>query len=155
MSAKYSSTSASRTLTSRQRGIIKMLAKTAGSPIPVGAISEKLNVSSRTVLRELPAIEQWMNENDFTFIRKPGVGLSIEEDPESVRLLLELLDIRPLRQDYSQKERRRQILGELLFVREPVKSSVFLNRFQISEGTLAKDLDALEEWLSAYQVHIL
>lgn len=155
MTARYSNVPSSRTLTSRQREIVRLLAKTAGSPVPVGAVSEKLGVSSRTVLRELPAIENWLEENDFTFIRKPGVGLSIEEDPEAIRLLEELLDIGPSRPDYSQKERRRQILGELLFVREPVKSSTFLSRFQISEGTLAKDLDALEEWLAAYQVHIL
>lgn len=155
MSANNTSTSSSHTLTSRQCEIVRALTKTAGKPVPVGAISEKLGVSSRTILRELPAIEKWLFENDFTFIRKPGVGLSIEEDPEAIELLEELLNMKPSRPDYSQKERRRLILGELLFVREPVKSNVFLSRFQISEGTLAKDLDALETWLSAYQVHIL
>lgn len=155
MSANISDKSSSRTLTARQREIIRLLAKTAGDPIPVGAISEKLNVSSRTVLRELPDIERWLSENDFTFIRKPGVGLMLEEDPEAVRLLEELLGLAKPRADYSQKERRRQILGELLFVREPVKSYVFLSRFHISEGTLARDLDALEEWLGAFQVKVL
>ncbi len=147
--------SASHTLTIRQQDIVRILAKTARTPIPVGAISEKLGVSSRTILRELPAIEHWLNENDFTFIRKPGVGLVIEEEPESVQLLEELLGLGQPHTDYSQKERRRQILGELLFVREPVKSYVFLSRFHISEGTLAKDLDALSEWLSTFQVRIL
>lgn len=147
--------SSSRTLTARQQDIVKILAKTAGNPVPIGAISEKLKVSSRTILRELPVIEQWLDENDFTFIRKPGVGLSIEEDPQSIQLLLELLGLSKSQPDYSQKERRRQILGELLSVREPVKSYVFSSRFHISEGTLAKDLDALEEWLSTYQVKIL
>lgn len=155
MAAEYTGTTSSRTLTSRQREIVRILTKTAGNPIPVGAVSEKLGISSRTILRELPAIENWLKENDFTFIRKPGVGLSIEEEPEAIQLLEELLDIKPSRPYYNQKERRRQILGELLFLREPVKSTVFLTRFQISEGTLSKDLDALEEWLSAYQVHIL
>ena len=154
MSTDFSSASSSHTLTARQRDIVRILAKTAGKPVPVGAVSEKLNVSSRTILRELPAIEHWLDENDFTFIRKPGVGLSIEVGPESIQLLVVLLDIGPAWSYISQKERRRQILGELLFVREPVKSTVFLSRFQISEGTLAKDLDALEEWLSGYQVHI-
>ncbi len=147
--------SSSRTLTRRQRDIVKILAKTAGNPVPVGAISEKLDVSSRTILRELPAIEQWLSENDFTFIKKPGVGVSIEEDKAAIELLLELLGISDTQTGYSQKERRRQILGELLFVREPIKSYVFLSRFHISEGTLAKDLDALEEWLLTYQVKIL
>lgn len=155
MATNTTNSSPSRTLTARQRDIVRILARTARNPVPVGAISEKLGVSSRTILRELPAIEQWLNENDFTFIRKPGVGLTIDEDPESVELLKELLGIGQNHADYSQKERRRQILGELLFVREPVKSYVFLSRFHISEGTLSKDLDALEEWLSAFQVRIL
>lgn len=155
MSPEYSNTSFSHTLTARQREIVRILAKTAGNPVPVGAVSEKLNVSSRTVLRELPAIEHWLQENDFTFIRKPGVGLAIEEDPESIRLLEELLGLEQTSSGFSQKERRRQILGELLFVREPIKSYVFLSRFQISEGTLGRDLDALDQWLSSYQVRIL
>lgn len=155
MSTNHSAAPSSRTLTSRQREIVRVLARTAGNPLPIGAVSEKLCVSSRTVLRELPAIERWMDENDFTFVRKPGVGLSIEADAEELSLLEELLDIGPSGRSYSQKERRRQILGELLFVQEPVKSNVFLSRFRISDGTLSRDLDALEEWLSAYQVHIL
>lgn len=155
MSANTSDKSTSHVLTARQREIVRLLAKTARNPIPVGAISEKLNVSSRTILRELPAVERWLDENDFTFIRKPGVGLVLEEDPEAIRLLNELLGLSQPHTDYSQKERRRQILGELLFVREPVKSYVFQSRFHISEGTLTKDLDALEEWLSAFQVKIL
>lgn len=155
MAASKSETPSSRSLTSRQREIIRILTKTARNPVPVGAISEKLNVSSRTVLRELPAIEKWLNENDFTFIRKPGVGLALDEDPESIRFLEELLGLEQAPADLSQKERRRQILGELLLIREPVKSYVFQSRFHISEGTLTKDLDALDEWLSAYQVRIL
>lgn len=155
MSAERSDFSASKHLTSRQRAIIETIAKMDGKPVPIGAISEKLEVSSRTVLRELPAIERWLEENDFTFTRKPGVGLSIEEAPENLQLLRELLGIEQVQTTYSQSERRRQILGELLFVREPVKSYQFLSRFHISEGTLSRDLDALDEWLSTYQIRIL
>lgn len=148
-------------MTARQQAIIKILAAMAGRPVTVHAISEKLGVSSRTVLRELPAIEQWLDENDFAFTRKPGVGLAIEEDAATLNLLNDLMEAEGLqasdshRQTYGQKERRRQILGELLFLREPVKSYAFLSRFQISEGTLARDLDALGEWLSTYQMRIL
>lgn len=155
MSTNSSNSPASRGLTSRQRSIIEIIAKMSGKPVPIGAISEKLGISSRTILRELPTIEQWMDENDFTFIRKPGVGLVIEEGPEAISLLEELLDMERIQTTYTQKERRRLILGELLFLREPVKSFVFLSRFHISEGTLTKDLDALDEWLSTYQIRIL
>lgn len=155
MSTNSSDSPASGNLTSRQRSIIEIIAGMSGNPVPIGAISEKLGISSRTVLRELPAIEQWMDENDFTFIRKPGVGLVIEEGPEAMELLEDLLGVERVQTIYTPKERRRLILGELLSLREPIKSFAFLSRFHISEGTLSKDLDALDEWLSTYQIRIL
>ena len=41
MSANTSDKSTSHVLTARQREIVRLLAKTARNPIPVGAISEK------------------------------------------------------------------------------------------------------------------
>ena len=37
----------------------------ADDPITIQAISEKLKLSSRTVLREMPRINEWFEENDF------------------------------------------------------------------------------------------
>lgn len=125
-----------------------------GKAITVSAISEKLNVSSRTILRELPTIEQWMSDNDFNFSRKPGKGLSINENQENLELIEELLHVENILPLYGKEERRRQILGELLFQEEPVKTFVFTSRFDISEGTLFGDLDALDAWLSEYQVKV-
>lgn len=142
-------------LTSRQVSIIQMVTNTAPRPVTIGAISEKLGVSSRTVLRELPAIERWFEENDFSFVRKPGVGLSIQEDSDTIKLLQELLTVEQVQTTYSRQERRRQLLGELLCAKEPIKSYVFLSRFHISEGTLSNDLDALDEWLSNYQIKVI
>ena len=47
-------------LTKRQKLIIEMLATfNADNPITIQAISEKLKLSSRTVLREMPRINEW------------------------------------------------------------------------------------------------
>lgn len=144
-----------RALSKRQKSIIGMLTQMNGKPITVGAISEKLGVSSRTILRELPVIEQWLSDNDFDFSRKPGQGLIINETRENLELIDELLHVENILPLYSKKERRRQILGDLLFQSEPVKTFVFTSRFDMSEGTLFGDLDALDAWLSEYQVSII
>jgi mannitol operon transcriptional antiterminator len=68
-------------LTSRQAAIIQLLSKSAPEPVTLASISQKLEVSSRTVMRELDKVEQWLDENDFKFLRKPGVGLAILEEP--------------------------------------------------------------------------
>ncbi|MGN1031272.1 MAG: BglG family transcription antiterminator, partial [Butyricicoccaceae bacterium] len=141
-------------LTTRQKMIIQMLVRMDSEPVTVSAISEKLNVSSRTVLREMPVIERWFQDNDFRFVRKPGVGLLIDETPEQLGLIRELLEMEDVVPAFSRQERRRHLLGELLLVREPVKAYVFTSRYHISEGTLYGDLDALSSWLKDYHVTI-
>ena len=143
------------TLTTRQKSIIRILTRMDGRPITVAVISEKLGVSTRTILREVPAIEKWMSDNDFNFERKPGVGMLVGEAPETLRFIEELLDADNLVPMYSRQERRKHILGELLFSDEPVKSLVFTSKYKISDGTLSEDLDVLDTWLRDYNVQII
>jgi hypothetical protein len=81
------------TLSSRQKEIIRILIEMESETTTVAAISEQIGVSTRTVLREMPAVEQWLLENDFNFSRKHGVGLSIQETPEHLDLIRELLEL--------------------------------------------------------------
>ena len=143
------------TLTTRQKSIIRILTRMDGRPITVAVISEKLGVSTRTILREVPAIEKWMSDNDFNFERKPGVGMLVGEAPETLRFIEELLDADNLVPMYSRQERRKHILGELLFSDEPVKSLVFTSKYNISDGTFSEDLDVLNTWLRDYSVQII
>ncbi len=142
-------------LTSRQADIIRILISTGREPVTVSTIAGKLGFSSRTVLRELPDIERWFGENGISFSRKPGTGISIEEDEERLRSIKGMIDSERVLRSYSRKDRRRQLLGELLMAKEPVKSYVFQNRFGVSEGTLSTDLDALSEWLSEYGIKVV
>ena len=143
-------------LTSRQKAIIEILTKfTAANPVTVSAISEKLKLSSRTILREMPKIEKWLSDNNFKFIRKPGVGLVLDESLENQKRILELLEIENIEKEYSKDERRKYILIELLSAKEPLKSFYFTSKFKISEGTLSNDLDFLTEWLKNYNISII
>lgn len=144
--------SAQQTITSRQISIIEMLAQAAPEFVTVAVIAGKLAVSARTVLRELPDIEAWMEANGFQFVRKPSVGLSIQEPAEKIQFLLKRLHAKPIHISYSRRERRCRVLEQLLFASEPIKSFVLLSEYQISVGTLSADLNAIEKWLSNYQI---
>ncbi len=144
-----------RRLTSRQADMIRILIQSGTQPITISEVADRLGVSSRTVLRELPDIERWFKENDISFVRKPSVGLSLQEDEQKLVSLQAMIDSEKVQPGYSRKERRRQILGELLLAKEPVKSYAFVSRFQISEGTLSSDLDALAKWLSTYRIQVI
>lgn len=143
-------------LTERQKSIIQMLTKSSAThPITVGMISEDMGVSSRTILREMPTVEKWLTQNDFHLIRKPSVGLILDESVENKRLILELLEVESVHKAYPKQERQRRILGELLYAKEPVKSYYFTSKFHISEGTLTGDLNQISEWLKTYHIHLI
>lgn len=150
---KYKKTKTS--LSRRQKQIIQIIAQMDSKPITVSAIAEKLKVSSRTILRELPLIEEWMSENDFRFSRKTGVGLQILEGPANIELIKELLEIEHTSRVLGKEERRRRLLGELLFSTEPTKAFSFTSAYGISEGTLFGDFDYLEEWLAQHEVRLI
>lgn len=95
-------------LNSRQKEIIKILTKSkVDSPITASMIAKELSLSARTVLREMPKIEQWLDENEFNFIKKPGVGLIIDENLENQELILELLEIEKIKKEFSKEERKK------------------------------------------------
>ena len=143
-------------LMSRQKQIIQILTKSTNkNPITISTIAEILNVSSRTVLREIPKIEEWLDENGFNFIKKPGVGLIIDESLENQQLILELLEVENVQKEYSKEERKRIILSELLIAKEPLKLFYFTNQFKVSEGTLSNDLDGIEDWLKAFDIKLI
>ena len=143
-------------LTYRQKEIIQILTKfDASHPVTVSMISEMMGLSSRTILREIPHIKEWMAQNDFHFVRKPGVGLILDESVENQKLILELLEVENIRKEYSKDERRRRMLGDLLYAEGPLKSYYFTSKFGVSEGTLTKDLDDAAEWLRNYDIKLI
>lgn len=142
-------------LTKRQKMIIKILAQfTADNPITIQAISQKLKLSSRTILREMPRIDTWFEENDFRLVKKPRVGLYVDEDQETRKFLQELIDMDHMKAGYTKEERQNKILFETLSINEPLKYFYFTSLFHISDGTLSNDLDELEEWINHYNLEL-
>ncbi|MBO6046984.1 MAG: PRD domain-containing protein [Erysipelotrichaceae bacterium] len=144
-----------RALTKRQKEIVDILTRFEGKSIAVKTIAERLEVSNRTILRDISRIEEWMNENDFSFDHKPGVGLQINEDQDNMELIRELLEIDERPFDYSRNERRQYILGTLFNQSEPIKTYALTTHLGISQNTLFADLDSLDLWLADYNVVII
>ncbi len=131
-------------LTSRQKEIIILLVNQKSEILTISEIAESLNLSYRTVIRDLIKIEAWFIENDFKLIRKSGVGLLLDEDQDNKEFILELLDEEKIDVSYKKEERYLFILNELLNSKEPVKMFYFKNKLKTSEGTLSNDLVLLK-----------
>ena len=117
-------------------------------------LAESIGVSRRTVLRELPAVEQWMEAAGAQFMRSPGKGLLLDEPParrEQLRAQLE----NGGKKELSRVERRQQLLTRLLREKEPCKTAALAREWNVSESTLSADLDEIETKLRPYRVEVL
>lgn len=120
-------------LSANARKLIEQLLSLPQGWVTAAALAESIGVSRRTVLRELPAVEQWMQAAGAHFVRNPGKGLLLDEAPE----------------------RRQQLLTRLLSEQEPCKTAVLARALGVSESTLSADLDELETKLHPYRVEML
>lgn len=142
-------------LTLRQKKIIEILIYEENNmPLTISHVSDKLKVSRRTILREMPYVEKWLKDNNFKFIKKPGIGLKLDEDYEEKKRLLNILEKEDFKKIFSKDERRKIILDELLKSNIPLKKYYFTSLLNISEGTLTSDLYELEAYLKSFQVNI-
>lgn len=143
-------------ITSRQKEIILLLVQNPiNKPITISTIAKKLELSSRTVLRDMENVEKWLYENDFEFVKKPGVGLVLNETLENQKLIKELLEEEKVEKEYSKEERKLFILSELLSSNEPIKAFYFTKNLKISEGTLNNDLISAGKWIEKFNLAIL
>lgn len=143
-------------ITSRIKEILKLLIVADFSNIiTVNNIAEKLNVSSRTILREMPQVEKWLKHNKFKFIKKPGVGLLLDENLEGKNRLQQLLDGYYVEKHYKPEERQYLIISELLQMKEPLKLYYFTSIFGVTEGTLSSDLDKVQQWFKNHNLKLI
>ena len=100
-------------LSANARKLIEQLLSLPQGWVTAAALAESIGVSRRTVLRELPAVEQWMQAAGAHFVRNPGKGLLLDEAPERRDALRTQLNSGD-RKELSRAERRQQLLTRLL-----------------------------------------
>lgn len=140
-------------LSANARKLIGQLLSRPQGWVTAAALAESIGVSRRTVLRELPAVEQWMQQAGVQFVRNPGRGLLLDEPPEKREALYARLNSGS-RNELSRIERRQQLLSKLLSEQEPCKTAALAREFGVSESTLSADLDEIEAKLRPYRVEV-
>lgn len=142
--------------TGRLLPIVKRLLVSKGEFVTVRDLSDELDVSERTVKRELPGVESWLSAREARLIRKPGAGVKLDAAPKKLDALIEELNAAgSVREDYSKDERHYFLISELLLAAEPVKSYSFASQFKVTESTLSTDLDRAEQWLKPFGLRLI
>src|SRR5699024_6578806 len=138
----------------RSKDILFILAESTG-PITTEFIGDKLNVSSRTIMRQMPEVEYYLNTHGFKFTKKPSYGIKIEGNLEEKNRLKQLLYNEKIEKKYSPKERQLFMLVELLKNKEPIKMYRFKSDLNVTEGTISMDLDKTEDILSKHDIQLI
>lgn len=145
-------------LTPRAEKIIRILIRFPyDQPVTISVISEELGISDRSVQRELPTVEKWLTRHGFHLIRRRSVGLALNEPEDRKQELAALLDknsagVFPAN---DRRERQNRLRRDILFADDPLKFYYFAEKYNISDGTLASDLNQLAPWFAKYHLQII
>lgn len=138
---------------SRQKMI---LAKLLQEPkeITIREIAEEIDVSTRTVHREMDELEPALESYRLTLVKKIGIGVRLlGEEADKMRLRQDLF--KETAGDFTPQERKIIILCTLLEAIEPVKLVSLAHDLKITTATVSHDLDELEEKIRQYGLRLV
>lgn len=122
--------------------------------ISADKLAEKLQISKRTIFRELSDIDYYLNAYELSLNNKQRKGYCLEGAVENKERLSE--DLKTQKVDYLNKEERQNLLiFEILQENEVRKLYYYANLFQVSESTISNDLDSIEAWFTQYDLKII
>lgn len=117
-------------------------------------ISNELNISTRTIMRELAQLKTSLQKLNLQILSKKGKGILISGTNEDKQNLI--MDIQGSKIDYMDKEERQELLClELLRTNEIQKLYYYSNKFQVSEATISHDLDDLETFFNQFGIKLI
>ena len=138
-------------ITAREKAIIELLVKTSGKHT-VASLANHLNVSVRTVHRDLAGVERILQSFDLHLLRNMETGLKVEGKNESIfRLIQNMMAMDPI--DQTSEEKKLQLLIALM-QEEAFKIQSLASELGVSNATLTTYLEDLSKWLDPFHVTI-
>lgn len=137
-------------ITSRQSRLLKFLLLRR-EYITLLKISEYLNVSEKTVQRDLRFLEEWLSAWKVTIDKRSGAGVMLCAD--NITALLQLDQINSNECKYNEEmmnNTRRVKIASQLLSETPRDTSVnkLSERYFISAASIVNDLKVIESWIS-------
>lgn len=140
-------------LTPRNKKLILLLLE-KDNFITVRCIAESIQVSSRTVLRELIHIENWLNSKNIILEKKKGSGIRISLQGKEREDLRHEIESEKADMVYSPEQRLTLLKAELLKNSGITKLYTLTTLLDVTEGTISADLDKLDSWMNKFQLKI-
>lgn len=140
-------------ISGRERRILEeLLAHPDG--LTVESMAQTLDVSTRTIHRDLKIVEDILTSYDLALDKKSGVGIHITGAKEA-KAKLDLALTQVAFTDYTPEERQAIILTTLLETNGSTKLIVLANELNVTVATVSNDLDKVEAVLTEHNLELV
>ncbi|MRH44286.1 PRD domain-containing protein [Aquibacillus halophilus] len=140
-------------ISGRERKILEFLLNQQDD-VTIKHLADSLEVSSRTIHRDLKSVEDILEHFQLNLNKKSGVGIQIVGDKVNKKNL-ELTLFSVEHTDYRPEERQAIIISTLLETNEPIKLFTLANELDVTIATVSNDLDKIADQLSEYQIELI
>ncbi len=118
-------------------------------------ISEKFNVSVRTIRYDIELIEDWLNLNNAALVRVPKMGIMVKTNLHKDVLLEKLKFVSLENRILSEKERVTYIVLELLSDETGLSIAEISTRLYLSRNTIMKVIKKTREYLAENDLELV
>lgn len=134
---------------------ILFLLLNADKPIPAAKLAEQLQISKRTIFRELDHIDSSLEKYGLKLERKARTGFELMGGSQEKQKLLAELQKSDHFDPRNREERQQKLLLAMMKEDELQKLFYYADMLQVSEPTVSKDLETLEEWFQRQNILLL
>ncbi|WP_227551775.1 BglG family transcription antiterminator [Metabacillus sediminilitoris] len=141
-------------VSARERLILHYLVDEANQEVTIKELAEQIDVSERTIHRDLKNIEPLLATFQLHLVKRAGIGIKIvgnEENFQQLRIAIQKQDYK----EYTPDERMMVALCTLLDHHEPIKLLALANDLGVTTATISHDLDKLEPFVKEYGLTLI
>ena len=134
-------------LTARMRAILSALLAADGY-VPAERIASALDLSARTITREMHGLEMALMPYGITLLRRTGAGFMLTGDKADLTRLRTQISKVNVRGELTPDQRRSILVTRLLMADEPLKLFALARILDVTDSTVSHDLDRLQPFLA-------
>jgi mannitol operon transcriptional antiterminator len=139
-------------VSARERQILKLLL--GQEEMTVKEIAAEVQVSERTVHRDLKNVEDILEMFGLSLEKRTGIGIRIS-GPAEKKKELEIFLSNATHPEFTPEERQKIILCSLLAQEEPVKLVALANELNVTVATVSHDLTKVNDWLTSFNLSLI
>lgn len=140
-------------LTSRQIDFIKLMLEESEYK-PIKYFTEKLNVSDKTLQKDLKVIGNYISKFNVKIEAKRGYGILIDKKSSSNIEFINSLNINLKDKNNVSVDQRRVEILKMLLLNSNSRTSInqLSEKYYVSKTSIVNDLKYIEEWLKKYNI---